>query len=180
MARILAFSGSNGSASINQQLVIYAAGMLEKCRPEVISLRDFPAPLYSMDIEVQEGFPESMIRLNGLIDSRDGFLISLPEHNGSVTPVFKNTVDWLSRIEHPVFNSKALCLLSASPGIRGGAHNLEQIIALIPFWGGNVVSSYSLGKFYDKWDAARGCLRDEAEIMKLRKALNTFEKELYI
>ncbi len=178
MKSVLVFGGSNSSVSINQQLAVCAAGLLKTCRTEVISLCDFPAPLYSMDIEVREGFPEKMLKLNEMFERRDGFLISLPEHNGSVTPVFKNTIDWLSRIEHPVFNSKPVCLLSTSPGIRGGAHNLEQIRSLIPFWGGRVVSSYSLGSFYEKWDADGGYLRDDGEKEKLIKALKLFEKEL--
>lgn len=178
MKNILVFSGSNSSVSINQQLAVYAAGFLKKYKVQTITMCDFPAPLYSMDIEVREGFPENMLKLNALFDRQEGFLISLPEHNGSITPVFKNAIDWLSRIEHPVFNGKTVCLLSASPGIRGGAHNLEQICALMPFWGGRVISSYSLGKFYDRWDADGSCLKDPGEKKKLLKTLNDFKKEL--
>ncbi|MDZ7796627.1 MAG: hypothetical protein U5N56_06110 [Candidatus Marinimicrobia bacterium] len=41
-----------------------------------------------------------------------------------------------------------------------------------------MVSSYSLGKFYDRWNADGSCLKDPGEKKKLLKVLNVFEKEL--
>ena len=178
MKRILAFSGSNGSRSINQKLVSLAGEMLKKSEVHLISLRDFPAPLYSMDIEKNEGFSNKMLELNELFNKYDAFLISLPEHNGSVTPVFKNTVDWISRIEMPVFKDKPVCLLSASPGIRGGAHNLQHISGLMPFWGGRVMSVYSLGSFLEKWDKEKNDISDPREKEQLEKAIRSFERSL--
>ncbi|MBW6458687.1 MAG: NAD(P)H-dependent oxidoreductase [FCB group bacterium] len=178
MKKILAFSGSNGSQSINQKLVSLAAGLLKDLEVNIISLRDFTAPLYSMDIEKKEGFPEHMIALNELFNRYDAFLISLPEHNGSVTPVFKNTVDWISRIEMPVFKNKPVCLLSASPGIRGGAHNLQHISGLMPFWGGRVMSVFSLGSFSEKWDKEKNDISSPREKELLRKTLQSFEESL--
>jgi chromate reductase, NAD(P)H dehydrogenase (quinone) len=178
MKQILAFSGSNGSKSINQKLVVLAANMLQGYDVHIISLRDYPAPLYSMDIEKNEGFPKKMQELNDLFHTCDAFLISLPEHNGSVTPVLKNTVDWISRIEMPVFKDKPVCLLSASPGIRGGAHNLQHISGLMPFWGGRVMSVYSLGSFMEKWDKQKSDISDPREKEKLQKAVRSFERSL--
>lgn len=175
---VLAFSGSNGLRSINQELVSSAVGLLTRCRVRLISLRDYAAPLYCMDIEKNTGFPESMLELNRLFNEHDAFLISLPEHNGSVTPVFKNTIDWLSRIEMPIFRNKPLCLLSASPGLRGGAHNREHISGLMPFWGGRVVSGCSIGKFPEKWDRDLHRARDEETENMLRETIRIFEKEI--
>ncbi|MDD3715582.1 MAG: NAD(P)H-dependent oxidoreductase [Candidatus Marinimicrobia bacterium] len=176
--QVLAFSGSNGSQSINQELVSSAAGLLIRCGVRLISLRNYTAPLYCMDIEKNEGFPESMLELNRLFNEYDAFLIALPEHNGSVTPVFKNTIDWLSRIEMPIFRNKPLCLLSASPGLRGGAHNREHISGLMPFWGGRVVSGCSIGKFPEKWDRDLHRARDEKTQNLLRETIRIFEKEI--
>jgi NAD(P)H-dependent FMN reductase len=178
MKRILAFSGSNGSQSINQKLLVLAAGLLTGSEAHVIRLCDYPAPLYSMDIEKRDGFPEHMLALNELFNIYDAFMISLPEHNGSVTPVFKNTVDWISRIEMPIFKNKPVCLLSASPGIRGGAHNLQHISGLMPFWGGQVMSVYSLGSFQDKWNKEINDISDPREKEKVRNAVGFFERSL--
>jgi NAD(P)H-dependent FMN reductase len=49
MKKILAFSGSNSSVSINQRLVKAAAKLVAGI--DVIDLRDYDAPIYSQDIE---------------------------------------------------------------------------------------------------------------------------------
>ncbi|MDD3094913.1 MAG: NAD(P)H-dependent oxidoreductase [Candidatus Marinimicrobia bacterium] len=174
----MAFSGSNSARSINQELLIYAAGLIKTCRVQLISLRDYSAPLYNMDIEISEGFPEKMKELNALFNKQDAFLLALPEHNGSVTPVFKNTIDWLSRIEMPIFRNKPLCLLSASPGLRGGAHNREHVTGLMLFWGGKVVSACSIGKFPEKWDGKQHRPADAETQAMLRNTIRIFEKEI--
>jgi chromate reductase, NAD(P)H dehydrogenase (quinone) len=175
---ILAFSGSNWSKSINQKLLVYASTLITKCKVRIISLRDYPAPLYSMDIEMGEGIPEKMRELNSLFNEHDAFLLALPEHNGSMTPVFKNTVDWLSRIELPVFRNKPVCLLSTSPGLRGAAHNREHITGLMPFWGGRVISSHSVGTFQEKWDEQQQKLVHGEDYRKLLETIRIFEKEI--
>lgn len=175
---ILALSGSNWSGSINHKLLVYASGLIRQCHVDVISLRDYPAPLYSMDIEKDEGIPEKMQELNALFNEKDAFLLALPEHNGSVTPVFKNTVDWLSRIELPIFRNKPVCILSASPGIRGGAHNREHITGLMPFWGGRVITGYSVGKFEEKWDEETKKLVHPEDNKNIMEIIRIFEKEI--
>ena len=147
MKKVLVFAGSNNSKSINQRLASYAASFLINSEPFVIELKDFSAPLFNIDIEKNEGFPASMIQLSDLFNKHDGFIISLPEYNSSVTPVFKNTVDWISRIELPIFRNKPMLLLSTSMGKRGGKTNLENIVKLVPFWGAKNVVSYSLPSF---------------------------------
>jgi len=105
MAKVLVFSGSNSSTSINQQLAVYAAAYLKEHEVRVIHLQDYPAPVYSMDMEKRGEFPESMRELNELFKAVDAMLISLPEYNSGITPVFKNTMDWISRIEKPTLKN---------------------------------------------------------------------------
>lgn len=57
MKKILAFAGSNSSNSINKQLVEYAATLQEGI--DVIDLRDYDAPIYSIDLEQAERHPHS-------------------------------------------------------------------------------------------------------------------------
>ena len=45
MKKIIAFSRSNSSKSINQQLVRIVSKYIKNAEVEVISLRDFPAPI---------------------------------------------------------------------------------------------------------------------------------------
>jgi chromate reductase, NAD(P)H dehydrogenase (quinone) len=148
MAKVLVFSGSNSSTSINQQLVIHAAALLTGYEIKIIHLQDYPAPVYSMDMEKRGEFPQSMRDLNELFKDVDAMLISLPEYNSGITPVFKNTMDWISRIEKPTLKNKPVCLLATSPGARGAKTNLEHISkVLINRWGGQLTSTFSLPSF---------------------------------
>jgi len=145
MKVILAFSGSLSSDSINHQLIEYAAPLLEGLDVRTISLRDYPMPLYSRDIE-REGIPETVKQFRALFDAADGFLISVPEYNSSIPAGFKNAVDWLSRTGGKPFQDKPVLLMSATPGGRGGASVQEHLLRVMPFWGAKVVGSFSLPK----------------------------------
>lgn len=152
MKTILVFSGSNSSTSINQRLVIYAAHCLEGVNLKIIHLKDYPAPLYSWDLEQAGEFPDTMMQLNDMFKGIDGMLISLPEYNSGITPVFKNAMDWISRIEKPTLKNKPVCLLATSPGARGGKSNLEHVAnVLIERWGGRLTSTFSLASFGEHW-----------------------------
>ena len=162
MAKILVFSGSNSSTSINQQLAITAASYLDKHEIHVIHLKDYPAPVYSMDMEKRGEFPETMRELNELFKDVDAMLISLPEYNSSITPVLKNTLDWISRIEKPTLKNKPVCLLATSAGKRGAKTNLAHVAeVLMPRWGGIVTGTFSL-PFFDE-HLVNGVLHLEGE-----------------
>ena len=171
MANILAFSGSNSGESINSKLINASVRLLNTCSYEVIDLRDYPAPMFGVDLERNEGIPDSMYALNEKMKGFDGFLISSPEHNGSMPAFFKNTIDWLSRIEPKIFDDKPTVFLSTSPGARGGASALGILVATMPHRGAQVIGSYSLGSFQDHFHD--GILSDVAvaEILPLLKDL---------
>ena len=177
MKKLLAFSGSNNSTSINHQLVLCATSLLKKYDVTVVELRNYPAPLFSIDVE-KEGFPKSMLEFNALLKEFDGLVISLPEHNSSITPVFKNTVDWVSRIETPVFKDKPVLLMSTSRGKRGGITNLTHVNGLMTRWGGRVAATFSLPGFTENFDLATTTIRNEEEMGKLLVAVTEFEKML--
>lgn len=64
---ILAFAGSNGPQSINQQLVTHAAGLLNENSSTLISLCDFPMPVFGVEMLEKEGAPENSKRFRELI-----------------------------------------------------------------------------------------------------------------
>ena len=150
---IITLSASNSLNSINQQLLNFTLPLLTDFAVTSISVRDYPLPMYGLDEENENGFPKAAKELRELFAKADGFIIASPEHNGSIPAVFKNTVDWLSRMttsEQPTFFKKPVLLLSTSPGANGGATNIASLTQLMPWWGASAVSSYSLGSFYDK------------------------------
>lgn len=178
MKKILVFAGSNSSTSINQILAKYAASLLKENEATVIELKDYPAPVFSEDIEKGEGYPETLKALNELFKAHDGFIISLPEYNSSITPVFKNTVDWISRIERPTFKDKPVLLLSTSAGQRGAMTNLANVESLMPRWGGKVFATFSLPNFNDNMDKESGQMKNQEEAEKLAQLVTEFEVSL--
>jgi chromate reductase, NAD(P)H dehydrogenase (quinone) len=132
MKKILAFSGSLRVGSYNQKLVKIAASAARDAGAEVtlITLRDFPLPLFDEDLEAEQGKPESAKQLKALFLSHDALLIASPEYNSMITGALKNAIDWVSRTdaedEPPLaaLAGKTAAILSASPGGYGGARSL--------------------------------------------------------
>ena len=66
--RILAFGGSLRRQSWNQKLASIAADGARSAGAEVnvISLRDYPLPLFDEDLEAEQGLPENAKKLKAL------------------------------------------------------------------------------------------------------------------
>ena len=150
MKNIVAFSGSNSSKSINQQLIQAVSKMVNGAEVNILNIRDYVAPIYGQDEEEENGFPESMVQFHKQIQSADGFIVSSPEHNGSMPAAFKNTIDWVSRMGGKVFNEKPTVFLSTSPGPRGGASVMGHLLSIMPYQGAKVIGGHSVGSFNDK------------------------------
>ena len=128
---ILAFSGSIRTHSINTALLQKAIAVAQQKNHscEHLSLKNYPLPLYNQDREENEGFPEYFFPLREKMAHARAFIIATPEYNGSLTPLLKNTIDWLSRpMENEnygaLFAKKPILLLSASPGPGGGKNSI--------------------------------------------------------
>jgi chromate reductase len=135
---ILAFAGSTREGSLNKKLVRIAAAGARAAGAEVtpLDLRDLPLPLYDGDLEARDGLPENARKLKALMLAHQGFLISAPEYNSSITGVLKNAIDWASRPapgEAPLacFTGKAAALMSASPGALGGLRGLVTVRSIL-------------------------------------------------
>ncbi len=147
MDKIIAFAGSNSKSSINKQLSAYAASMLEGVEVDVLDLNDFELPLYSIDYETKNGIPDNAKQFLEQVKSSKGIVLSLAEHNGAYTAVFKNLMDWASRVGGKLWDNKPMLVMATSPGGRGGANVLEIAKGYFKYLGGNIVSSYSLPSF---------------------------------
>ena len=91
-----------------------------------------PLPIYDGDLEAAEGLPANARKLKDLFLAHDGLLIAAPEYNSSITPLLKNTIDWVSRSasgEPPLacYDGKVAALMSASPGNLGGLRGLTVV-----------------------------------------------------
>jgi NAD(P)H-dependent FMN reductase len=136
--KILAFAGSTRRESFNKKLVRVAAAGAREAGAEVtfLDLAEIPLPLFDQDLEAAEGLPDNARRLKALMAGHDGFLISSPEYNSSITGVLKNAIDWASRREEGekplvAFAGKAVALMSASPGGLGGLRGLVHARSIL-------------------------------------------------
>lgn len=137
MPKILAFAGSTRRESFNVKLVQIAARAAVAAGSDVtvLDLKQYPLPLFDEDLEAA-GTPENARLLKELFIGHDGFLISCPEYNSSITPLLKNTIDWVSR-QAPGegrlagFMGKSVALMSASPGALGGIRGLVHVRSIL-------------------------------------------------
>lgn len=145
--KLLAFSGSLRKESFNQKLVQIAAEGARRAGAEVtvVSLADFDLPLLNEDHEAEHGLPAGALRLKQLMWDHDGFLISSPEYNSSISGALKNAIDWASRRssddEQPLscFVDKWAGLMAASPGALGGLRGLVHLRAILGNIGVHVI-----------------------------------------
>jgi len=154
MKKIITLGASSSSKSINKTLAVHVASKIADATINVIDLNDYLLPLYSVDSEEKFGIPKGAHKFNKIIESADGLVISLAEHNGTYTAVFKNLIDWLSRIDMKVWKGKPMLLMATSPGNRGGENVLAAAKSYFPFMDANIVADFSLPSFYDNFSNA--------------------------
>ena len=130
--KILVIPGSLRSGSHNARLAALAVKELALAEADVtlISLADYPLPLYDGDLEAKSGPPHHAVQLKRMLAAHHGVFIATPEYNASVPPLVKNAIDWISRVrergEAPlaVFRHRVFALGAASPGGFGGMRSL--------------------------------------------------------
>jgi len=139
--KILVFAGSIRTGSFNARLAALAVKELALADVDVtrISLVDYPLPLYDADLEKASGVPENAVKLKRMFLAHRGIFIASPEYNASVTPLLKNTLDWVSRVregnEVPLvaYKRRVFAIGAASNGSLGGYRSLmalRQILEL--------------------------------------------------
>ena len=133
--KILVFAGSIRTGSFNARLAAAATREFAQAGADVtrISLLDYSMPIYDGDLEVRSGQPEAAISLKRMMMRHQGVFIASPEYNASVTPLLKNTLDWVSRVregkERPLaaYKGRAFALGAASNGTYGGMRSLMAL-----------------------------------------------------
>jgi chromate reductase len=173
--KILAFAGSLRAGSFNKKLICVAAAAAGDAGAEVtvIDLKDYPMPIYDGDIEAGEGLPENARKLKALFAAHDALLIASPEYNGSIAPVLKNTLDWVSRPaegEAPLaaYAGKTASVLAASPGGLGGLRGLVHLRQILGNLGVTVLpGQHAVSAAHDAF-ADDGVLEDPKQAEAVR------------
>lgn len=156
MAKILAFAGSNSSTSINYQLLLYTAQSITDHQVHPLNMAHFPFPMYSMDLEKKSGYSNSMVELKNDIQNSAALLLAVNEHNGNPSAFFKNILDWLSRIDRKFMDGKKVFLMGTSPGKRGAKGALEVVGEILPRFGAEITTTFSLPSFGENFNSDSG------------------------
>ncbi|MFL6831624.1 MAG: NADPH-dependent FMN reductase [Xanthobacteraceae bacterium] len=139
--KILVIPGSLRAKSYNVRLAALATKELTLADAAVtrISLLDYPLPIYDADTAETAGPPSNAVKLKQLMSAHQGVFIASPEYNASITPLIKNTIDWISAVrergEAPLaaYQNRVFALGGASPGRSGATHSLlalRQVLAV--------------------------------------------------
>ena len=133
-AKILAFAGSSRKESWNRKVLNVAVqGARDACAEvTLVNLGDYPMPIYDADWHEANGVPGNMLKLRALMMQANGLLIASPEYNASITPLLKNTLDWLSQSVDGAsgsapYTNKIGALLGASNGAFGTIRALPHV-----------------------------------------------------
>ena len=117
--KFLAFAGALRNDSTNKKIVTIAVEGAWKAGAQIthIELNDFSVLLYNGDDEAAYGFPAPAVGLQELMFAHDGFLISSPEYDRSLSDMLKTYINWTScpRGEHKdraCYSGKAVIVLN--------------------------------------------------------------------
>jgi NAD(P)H-dependent FMN reductase len=135
MVRLLCFAGSTRAGSYNKKLARLAQRIASANGVEgvFVDLADYPMPLYNGDLEAEEGPPQKAKEFKALLGEYQGVFIASPEYNSSVTPLLKNTLDWVTRVRAKgesgleVYRSRVFAISGASPGYYGAMRSLLHL-----------------------------------------------------
>jgi NAD(P)H-dependent FMN reductase len=170
--RLLFFAGSTREASFNRKLAALAHHLAEANGIEavLVDLKDYPMPIYNGDLEAKDGPPERARAFKTLLWEYEGVFIASPEYNASVTPLLKNTLDWVTRVRAKgesgleVFKSRVFAISGASPGYYGAMRSLLSLRQILEVGMGATVipQQIALPRAGDAFEAD-GSLKDNAQ-----------------
>lgn len=128
--KLLTISGSLRKGAFNRMLLAEA---VRAFGPAEVTEADLNLPLYDGDLEEAEGVPESVQTLVDQIKAADAVVISSPEYNKGISGVFKNALDWISRVPGSAFKDKPTVVMSANAGRTGGETGQYMVMhCLVP------------------------------------------------
>ncbi len=140
--KILVLVGSIRTGAYSQQTAdAYVAELVNhNCDVTRITLADYELPFVLEHIEQAALIPANAAKLARQFHHHDAIVIATPEYNGSLPPLLKNAIDWISLVKTvdgkaiTPFRGKVCAIASSSPGAMGGisaiGHLREVLVRL--------------------------------------------------
>ena len=137
--KILVFAGSIRAGAYSGKTADIAQHELALQGADVtrISLADYPLPIMDEDLEKEKGIPENAVKLARQFARHDGIVMVTPEYNGSIPPLLKNTIDWVSRVSEdggkPLrpYSGRVVAICSSSDGHFAGIRSANHLRAVL-------------------------------------------------
>ena len=164
MLKAFTLSGSIRADSTNSRLAQAIGTKLSDAGADVtnIDLADYPLELFNEDSEKANGEPDNAVKLAHMFAEADIIFIASPEYNGSLSPLLKNTIDWISRQKVKPYSHATFGVGAASPGKMGGVGGIGHLREILGKLGALIVPmSFGLGGAFNAFDEA-GNFADEA------------------
>ena len=187
--RLFFFSGSAREGSYNKKLARLGGTIADVngIAATFADLGDYPMPLYDADLQAADGIPENARKLEALMKVHTGVFIACPEYNASITPLLKNTIDWVSRIrregEEPlaVFKTRVFALGSASPGGMGGLRGLTTVRQMFELGLGALVlpDQFAVPRAGEAFDE-QGHLKDKAAQERFKSLIQKLARAAHV
>jgi chromate reductase, NAD(P)H dehydrogenase (quinone) len=175
--KILVIPGTLRTGSHNARLAALAAKELALADAEVtrISLVDYPLPLFDAEMIAEIGPPRAAAQLQRMLQAHHGVFITSPEYTASISPLLKNTIDWLARArgrgepDYAAFKDRVFAIGAASSGPGGGLRSLMALRQILELGCGALVipEQISLANADDAFDDMEN-LRDESHVTALK------------
>ena len=181
--RLLFFAGSTREGSYNKKLAWLARHIASANGIEgvFVDLKDYPMPLYNGDLEAEQGPPLKAQEFKALLGEYQGVFIASPEYNSSVTPLLKNTIDWVTRVRAKgetgleVYKTRVFAISGASPGYYGTMRSLLHLRQILEVGIGATVipQQLALPRAGDAF-LEDGSLKDKAQQNLLKGVVEAF------
>ena len=150
--KFVAIVGSNADQSYNRMLLQFMQRHFKiKCEIELLEIKD--VPMFNQDEDQSDCF--AIRYLNNKITRADGVIIATPEHNHTITPALKSTLEWLSFKLHPLEN-KPVMIVGASYYDQGTSRAQVHLRKILEAPGVNAYTlpgnEFLLGKAKEAFD----------------------------
>lgn len=169
-------AASDSRTSLNKKLIGRAAMVVKGMGHDVdlAQFEEFPLPLYSANIQADQGIPQIAEQFVARMHAADKIIISSPEYNGSIPGTLKNLIDWVSRIRPMPWEGQDILLLSASVSIYGGVRGLIALKQPLELCGSHVYpKTLSVSTAQEAFDE-EGNFIDPKREESLRSLIETF------